>query len=280
MRQFKYLNDFLQGFKVFHTLTETEKYEMLKGLGKLKLLSEDLSTAKLTKSANFNKNIKSYILYLSPANMVFDFMNKKGTLCPMASKGCAAACLNTAGRGRFDSIQNARLRKTLYFFYFKNEFLKHLDREIMKLQKKAYKDGVKLAIRLNGTTDIPWFSYRDSNNLNIFERFKTVQFYDYTKVPKYLKASQNETNWYVTFSASENNDAQVLKALKDGHNVAVVFNEIPDSWKGFKTIDGDGHDLRFLDQRGGLVVALKAKGEAKKDTSGFVKQIETNKKVA
>ena len=35
-------------------------------------------------------------------------------------------------------------------------------------------------------------------------------------------------------------------------------------------IDGDMHDLRFLDKKGGYVVALSAKGDAKKDKTGFV----------
>lgn len=272
MRQFKYVNDFLDGFKAFGTLTDAEKTAMQKGLKKVNLLTQDVANSKTAKSAGHSKAIRSYILHLSPATVAFEFLGKKGTLCPFASSGCAAACLNTAGRGRFDSIQNARLRKTLYFILFRDAFLSHLDREISKLKRKADRDGVTLAIRLNGTTDIPWHAYRDGDGLNIFQRFNTMQFYDYTKVPKYLKASQNESNWHVTFSASESNDSQVLKALQDGFNVAVVFDEIPKTWHGFETIDGDSHDLRFLDRRGGYIVALKAKGKAKKDASGFVKR--------
>ena len=37
-----------------------------------------------------------------------------------------------------------------------------------------------------------------------------------------------------------------------------------------KTLDGDLTDMRFLDPQGGYVVALYAKGKAKRDTSGFV----------
>ena len=39
---------------------------------------------------------------------------------------------------------------------------------------------------------------------------------------------------------------------------------------GRKVIDGDKHDLRFLDEKN-VIVGLIAKGEAKKDISGFVK---------
>ena len=52
--------------------------------------------------------------------------------------------------------------------------------------------------------------------------------------------------------------------VKRGH-------ELPVSWNGFGVIDGDTHDLRFLDRHKlGLVIGLRAKGRAKKDTHGFV----------
>ena len=36
-------------------------------------------------------------------------------VCPHASKGCAEACLNTAGRGRMNMVQDARIKKTIMF---------------------------------------------------------------------------------------------------------------------------------------------------------------------
>jgi hypothetical protein len=54
--------------------------------------------------------------------------------------------------------------------------------------------------------------------------------------------------------------------------MAVVFrdkNNIPKEFLGRKVIDGDADDLRFLDPDN-VVVALYAKGKAKKDTTGFV----------
>jgi hypothetical protein len=40
-------------------------------------------------------------------------------------------------------------------------------------------------------------------------------------------------------------------------------------FKGLKVIDGDTHDMRFLDEPNS-VVGLKAKGKARQDKSGFV----------
>ena len=51
----------------------------------------------------------------------------------------------------------------------------------------------------------------------------------------------------------------------------MVFDKvgnIPSMFDGMRTLDGDKTDLRFLDGAG--VVALYAKGKAKKDVSGFV----------
>ena len=44
---------------------------------------------------------------------------------------------------------------------------------------------------------------------------------------------------------------------------------LPSFFKGLKVIDGDKHDMRFLDEDN-VVVGLKAKGKARKDYSGFV----------
>jgi hypothetical protein len=82
------------------------------------------------------------------------------------------------------------------------------------------------------------------------------------------------SNYYLTFSRSESNETDALAVLAAGGNVAAVFSSpnYPQTWKGFEVVDGDKSDLRFLDKRGGAVVALYAKGKAKKDASGFVIQ--------
>ena len=69
----------------------------------------------------------------------------------------------------------------------------------------------------------------------------------------------------------------MYEALASGVNVAVVFNTrkgkaLPTTWNSLPVIDGDAHDLRFLDPRTphGIIIGLRAKGRARKDTSGFV----------
>jgi hypothetical protein len=58
--------------------------------------------------------------------------------------------------------------------------------------------------------------------------------------------------------------------LAAGGNVAVVFRgSLPETFKGYKVVDGDLTDLRFADEKN-VVVGLTQKGQAKKDESGFV----------
>jgi len=55
----------------------------------------------------------------------------------------------------------------------------------------------------------------------------------------------------------------------------VVFKDkFPAEFMGRRVIDGDVNDFRFNDEEN-VIVGLKAKGKAKKDTGGFV--ITTNK---
>lgn len=253
---------------------------LLKSLRKINLLTPDFANTKMSKNNTKFSGYVSYILHLSPADIAHKELSRSGTLCPMASAGCKSACLNTAGRGRFNSIQESRLRKTLYFILFRDNFMAHLEKEIFKLRIKAQKQGKQLVIRLNGTSDIQWESIKlIQSKFNIFEQYLDVQFYDYTKIVKRLHKVL-PTNYYLIFSQSETNESDARLALDLGFNVATVFDALPSHWLNAKVINGDEHDFRFLDQGKGIVVGLKAKGKAKRDTSGFVKRSQCEMKVA
>ena len=98
--------------------------------------------------------------------------------------------------------------------------------------------------------------------------FADVQFYDYTKVPG---RDLGIPNYHLTFSLAESNEEDAAAELQRGMNIAVVFDGVPSEYLGVPVVDGDESDLRFLDPSG-VVVGLKAKGEARGDTSGFVKR--------
>lgn len=232
-----------------------------------KLLTKGMSNAKTAKGSELG--ITNMILHLAPGKL------SGNNACPMASAGCLAACLNTAGRGQFDSTQHARIEKTKKFYADPNAFVNQLAIEIAALQRKAQRLGTLPAVRLNGTSDIRWelFSveYNGETYPNLMTAFPIVQFYDYTKLPNRRNLPNN---YHVTFSLSETNDKHAIMALASGMNVAVVFDKVPDQWSGYEVIDGDAHDFRFLDKKN-VIVGLKAKGKAKHDTSGFVRSCDS-----
>lgn len=191
-------------------------------------------------------------------------------LCEFASKGCAKACLFSAGMGVFADVQAARIAKAKFFNSNKIAFLARLEKEIHSGIKRAKKIGQTLAIRLNVLSDVSW------ENLGIIQKFPQVQFYDYTKnhfrMIQFL-GGKLPANYHLTFSRSESNEIETKNVLVCGGNVAVVFrNSLPQTWQGKKVVSGDESDLRFLDDKN-VIVGLVEKGKAKKDKSGFVVEV-------
>lgn len=227
----------------------------------MKLLSVSVD-AKTVKSEKFG--YLTGILYLAPSD-------ESGVIntCPNASEGCRAACLYSAGRGAFESVKKARMNKTIWFKRDREGFMDQLDKDITALVKKANKENMIPCVRLNGTSDLPWENIRFKDGKNIMERHSSIQFYDYTKSSKRIGLFLDKklpSNYHLTFSRSESN-AKVAKSLFDkGATVAIVYYSVP---VHAKVVNGDDSDLRFLDPSNSII-ALKAKGKAKKDQSGFV----------
>jgi hypothetical protein len=234
---------------------------------KLNLISNGNTNAKTIKNDQ-----ETYILYLSPYNL-----NDSGkNVCPFATAGCAKACLNSAGRGKFSNVQLARRRKTNLFFNDPQKFTQDLALDLAKINNKALKENKTIFIRLNGTSDIN-FEKLLNRYLNInFAQFVGLKFYDYTKDKnKALEYSTNEKRekYRITYSRSEKDtEKDIQNLLNNGVNVAAVFSkDLPNTYLGYPVINGDLTDLRFNDELG-VIVGLKAKGDGKKDKSGFVIQ--------
>jgi hypothetical protein len=228
----------------------------------MKLLSDNNKISKGEKFGFYTLGI-----HLSPAK-------KSGyEVCSWRSEGCAMACLDTAGMGAFSNVQQARINRTHLFFENKHGFFCKLAHEISLAVKRAERKGLVPCFRLNLTSDLPWEGIRNSDRKTIFELFPTVQFYDYTKgfsrMRNYLSGKM-PSNYHLTFSRSESNQAHCDIIAELGGNVACVFrNELPKTWQGKRVINGDESDLRFRDPKG-CIVGLVEKGRAKKDESGFV----------
>jgi len=230
------------------------------------------------------KGYLTAVMHFAPANLAgFE-------VCAFRTAGCSAACLNTAGRGGIaldkdglNAIQAARIRRTRFWKNDKPGFATMLDKEIQALIRRAKRLELTPALRLNGTSDIPWenvkFTRAGKVYANIMAAYPGLQFYDYTKNPNRADLPHN---YHLTFSLAEDNDAHAKTALDNGMSVAVVFDtkkadDFTDKWtfagKVYPVIDGDESDLRFLD-KAGSIVGLRAKGAGKKDDSGFVRRLD------
>ena len=213
------------------------------------------------------------ILYMTPYKVMVD--GKLFNSCSMAAiASCIDGCLYTAGRGAFNNVQTARQRKAEWFYRDRDSFMAQLVIDVAKFANYCRKRDIQPCIRLNGTTDIRWELILIDGK-NIFERFPDVQWYDYTKIPN--RKVSHLSNYHLTWSYSAANpkyEQYFDEVIRNGMSVAVVFRKPINlkTWRGYKVVDGDKDDLRFLDPKQSIV-ALYAKGKAKKDNSGFVVDI-------
>lgn len=233
------------------------------------------------------------ILYLAPHSFA-----GVGNLCPKASQGCIKSCLGLySGRAGMvkpstgtNVVRDARVLKARHFMRNRAEFMRAVMFDLARQHAKARQAGLRLAVRLNGSTDIAWEGLRVELNAseaakiarlsrgslrpwegvyrNIFDVFPSVQFLDYTKLATRLRRAL-PSNYHLTFSRSEANENEARDVLLAGGNVAAVFERLPITWSGKRVVSGDDHDLRFLDPPN-VVIGLSPKGSARRDASGFV----------
>ena len=247
------------------------------------LFTTGFSQAKLKKA--LKKGWLSGGIHLAPHKM------SGKNVCPFASALCIAGCLNFSGHGgigldenRMNSCQLARIARTNFFFADRGLFWYLFEREMGSLLRKAAKEGLRPSFRPNLTSDIRWEIHpciRDGKLFdNMFDAYPEVMFMDYTAWPtKYRSTLQAPPpNYHLTFSLKEDNDREARAALAVGVNVAVVLmvgknDPMPKTWSGRKVIDGDDHDLRFLDDGAGVFIGLRPKGELAKNPTAFVRPL-------
>lgn len=221
-----------------------------------------------------------------------------GNLCSHASVACIALCLGresgqasmvSAATDWTNNVRQSRERKARYFMEKRADYMAEFAFHVAAAVRTAKRKRIKLAVRPNGATDLAYESIRfvvsptlagklakmagrpiEPGIHTILSLFPFVQFLDYTKNPNRMRRAL-PANYDLTFSRSESNESDCLDVLRSGRNVAIVFADgLPATWNGFPVINGDIHDLRFLDPKG-VVVGLSPKGnKAKRDLSGFV----------
>ena len=225
------------------------------------------------------------VQYLSPSR------ESGVNTCAFASS-CFRECISSTGRLSFAPSERARIARTDILFRFPSLYWSRLVDELRRVVRRASSLSLRPVVRLNGTSDLPFeripFSVDGVSYRSILDvpEFSSIIFYDYTKNPgrrsteRYpLTFSRSELNCPSSSSFSPDRYGNWESVVRDGGTVAVVFDRppFPKTFRGFPVVNGDSNDLRFLDPPGS-VVALKAKGPARRDvSSGFVVSSETGR---
>lgn len=192
------------------------------------------------------------------------------TLCPFSTAACREGCLYSAGRGTTPRVEQARLRRTRWYLEDRDGFFDQLVGELFTMQEGADAHGLKLAIRLNGTSDILWERELLDEGKTLFDLFPRATFYDYTRTP--AEHRRVPENWRLTFSLADDPLEKALAHFREGRSVAAVVPDAEREWLGgwievgehvVTVVDGDEHDLRFLDPAPALVL-LKPKGRLRR----------------
>tara|TARA_R110000824_G_scaffold177983_3_gene357529 strand:+ start:1658 stop:2374 length:717 start_codon:yes stop_codon:yes gene_type:complete len=170
---------------------------------------------------------------------------------------CSAHCLKTAGFNKMPTHMPARVERTITMASHWPVFDRMAEKELGAFMRKAGRDGLTPICRPNLLSDRPQLEKL------VRKHQPDLLCYDYTKLAKpWLREHEL---YHLTYSLDTHNEREAIEAINHGINVAVVFNPkepIPDSFKlggvEYPTLDGDKHDLRFLDPPG-HIVALKGK---------------------
>lgn len=228
------------------------------------------------------------ILHLSPAD-------SSGHQVCAGAGNCKKICLHFAGNPVNLPVKiPARLRKTLAFFNSPQLFLELVVTSLLYSKFKI--NWEFLAARLNGTSDLPWetFKFTVTPEISQFWKIKFgvyivpteyksiihmfahypelgVKFYDYTKIKRDWQECK-AIGYHLTFSYDGANNKQNHKiaasAINAGLNVAAAFNvkkgqPLPKfvryQGRKFWVIDGDLTDYRPGDRQGLRIVGLRFK---------------------
>lgn len=242
------------------------------------LFTQQDSSAKTAHNADVTDVVEQIVQYWLP-HRLSGLIN----VCPWSTKGCRATCLHTSGR--LGMAEVAKLARVTFFVKAPLDYLIVMAAEIERNAKRVAKCGKQLIVRFNGTGDVPIEMLPF-----VFEIIATCNvptppaWFDYTKgiLTSAVKrrVPSPRADYYTVASATEKTDQAAADDYSE--NIVAVVDvpargELPDTFWGRKVIDGDRHDLRLLDEQGGVAVLVRAKGDARGvvgDAAGFVKHVE------
>jgi hypothetical protein len=183
-------------------------------------------------------------------------------VCPASCPECVESCIghSTGNAKRFKTVVDSRIARTRFLFKYPEAAMGIIGHE---LERWAIKLHDRMAVRFNTFSDI----VHESLNPGLIEyaQFLGFKVYDYTKISKRLLRPFK--GYDLTLSYSGHNWTECKSVLEAGGRVSMVFSGwLPKRFAGYRVVDGDRHDLRFLDPRN-CIVGLKLKGVSP-DTAG------------
>lgn len=258
------------------------------------------SNPKLDKTTALD-NVRAVGLTLFPGRIPLPDGSGDIVVCPHASAGCLAACLNFAGMAAAfpERILIPRILRTWQYWLNREQFVFQVMAELGIHSHRARQSGEQLYCRWNMVSDFMFHLPHFGRLPQIaYDRYG-VRSYGYTKISSQLR-SGNPINihgfhefYRLVFSRSETNESTCLELLHQGIDVSVVFHEagnfggrlaglqrlpthhtFPGDSTRFRVIDGDSHDLRgFGDPvrrtRHGRIIGLRLKGIAAERAAGI-----------
>lgn len=234
------------------------------------LLGQNYKTAKEDESFETRADVQG--LSLLPSLSYGEAAQTPGArnACVGASEACIKSCLVYSGHNTIDPYNvQIKAARTRALVQQPRAFVRMLAEAISRHQRVR---KAQPYVRLNVFSDLPW----ELICPDLFEQFKNMSFYDYTKVEN----RNTPSNYDLTFSFSGVNHAQVGYELSRGRRIAVVFippERIPSKGRArgaglpshldaamfggsgmIPVIDGDVSDVRPRDP-GQVIVGLRWK---------------------
>ena len=186
--------------------------------------------------------------------------------------GCYSACLWRAGRGGIaplakpGGVAYARYQRTFWYARDPEAFIARVRSEAVRFARRVRRAGYTPALRLNGTSDIPY--ERDHPELVRDLIAEGIVLYDYTKLSDRTPPEGYSLIW--SYSGAPGYRERLPEAMARYGRATVVFRvrpgtkaragaPLPDTFEGYPVVDGDEHDNWYLLPRD-VVVGLRAKG--------------------
>ena len=194
------------------------------------------------------------------------------TVCPMSTPGCRAGCvIVTAGKGPTPAVVLGRVARWLTLVLHPLHAVR-LMRDSIECTVRAA--GENHRVRFGVADDVRW--ERVAPVLFAPVDDVAIRAYAYTKwTPDRRRGAMGlELTYSATREARRWSGASVAEAAAAGRRVAVAVDirkgqPMPTTFHGAPMVDGDASDDRWSTAPG-VVVGLRAKGAARKDSTGFV----------